>query len=105
MTTRRTFAAALGAGPLLLSPLHRALAQAAAYPSRPIQLVVGFPPGQASDVGARVVALRMSEELKQPVYVDNKVGAAGIRGIRTVPVCHTGFAPARLPVPFRTGLP
>lgn len=77
MTTRRGFTA-LAAGPLLLSPLQRALAQTESFPSRPIQMVVGFPPGQASDVGARVVAMRMGEELKQTVYVDNKVGAAGI---------------------------
>jgi tripartite-type tricarboxylate transporter receptor subunit TctC len=78
MTSRRAFTMALGAGPVLLSPMSQAFGQPAGYPSRPIQLVVGFPPGQASDVGARVVALRMSEELKQTVYVDNKIGAAGI---------------------------
>ncbi|MEJ7687367.1 MAG: tripartite tricarboxylate transporter substrate binding protein [Variovorax sp.] len=77
MTTRRAFAAALGAGPLMLSGFSRTFAQDK-FPSRPIQLVVGFPPGQASDVGARVVAMRMGEELKQSIYVDNKVGAAGI---------------------------
>jgi tripartite-type tricarboxylate transporter receptor subunit TctC len=74
MIRRRSFAAALGAAPLLGT---RAFAQET-YPSRPVQMVVGFPPGQASDVGARVVGIKLGEELHQTVYVENKVGAAGI---------------------------
>jgi len=48
------------------------------YPNHPIRLVVGFPPGQSSDVGARIVAARLSEDLGQSVFVDNKPGASGI---------------------------
>ena len=48
------------------------------FPSRPIRLVVGFPAGQSSDVGARIVAARLGEEMGQPVIVDNKPGASGI---------------------------
>ena len=47
-------------------------------PTEPIQLVVGFPAGQASDIGARLLAKAMADDLKQAVYVDNKPGATGI---------------------------
>lgn len=48
------------------------------YPSRPIRIVVGFPSGQAIDGVARYFAQKLSEELKQPVIVDNRAGASGI---------------------------
>lgn len=78
MISRRDFAKALAGAPLALAPLMRARAQGGPYPSRPIQLVVGFPPGQASDTVARLIAKSMSDVLKQPIFVNNKVGAAGI---------------------------
>ena len=78
MTSRRTITKALAFGSLTLPPLSSALAQQASYPNRTVQLVVGFPPGQASDVGARIVAGKIGEELKQTIYVDNRVGATGI---------------------------
>lgn len=48
----------------------------AEFPDRPIRLVVGFPAGGASDVAARAVAEKMSLQLKQPIIVENKPGAA-----------------------------
>lgn len=48
------------------------------YPNKPIRMVVGFPAGQASDATARLIALKMSDTLKQQVFVDNKPGASGI---------------------------
>lgn len=75
MLHRRSFAVALGTAPFAASSR---LARAAAYPKRPISILVGFPPGQASDIGARVIAARMGEELRQTVIVDNKPGAMGI---------------------------
>jgi tripartite-type tricarboxylate transporter receptor subunit TctC len=45
------------------------------YPSRPVRLVVGFPPGSSADITARVLGSRMSQTLGQQVVVENKPGA------------------------------
>ena len=50
------------------------------YPSRPIRLVVGFPPGGGTDVMARLVTPRMTEAWGQQVVIDNRAGATGIIG-------------------------
>jgi len=52
----------------------------AAYPEQPIRLIVGFPPGQATDLIARLAAKKLQDTLGQPVIVENKPGAAGIIG-------------------------
>lgn len=79
MTTRRTFTKAMALSPLMLSQFPGAFAQAK-YPTKQIQMVVGFPPGQSSDIGARMISKQMSEVLKQTVFVENKPGAATIIG-------------------------
>ena len=78
MTSRRTFTRALALAPLTLASTPGARAQQPGYPAHPIQLIVGYPAGNASDIGARLMALKMGEELKQTIYVDNKAGATGI---------------------------
>lgn len=56
----------------------------AAYPTHEIDLVVGYPPGGATDIVARVVAQHLSERLKKPVVVNNRPGASGMVGARAV---------------------
>src|SRR3954453_12223261 len=55
-------------------------AAAQSYPSRPITLIVPFPPGGSTDVGARIVADHMSRTLGQQVIVQNVSGAGGTTG-------------------------
>ena len=54
-----------------------ALASAQEFPSRPLRLVVGFPPGGGADGAARAVAQKLTESLGQAVVVDNRSGAGG----------------------------
>src|SRR5262245_89231 len=71
---RRTFLH-LTAGAALL-PLVSRMARAQAYPSRPLRLIVGFPPGGGADTVARIVAPWLSERLGQQVIIENRPGAS-----------------------------
>ena len=61
-----------------------ALAQTDAWPSRPIHLVVAYPPGGATDVAGRLLAEALGRRLGQPVIIDNRAGAGGTIGAQSV---------------------
>src|SRR6185503_5665443 len=61
-----------------------AAASAQDFPSKPIRLIVPFPPGGPNDIIARVVGQKMSELLKQQVVIDNRGGAGGALGTDVV---------------------
>ncbi len=65
----------LGVLTLTLCSAFNVLAQNAAYPAKPIRLLVGYAPGGATDIVARTIAAKLQESLGQPVIVENKPGA------------------------------
>jgi len=76
--SRRKFLRVAAAGPALMAASGRARAQA--YPSRPVTMIVPFPPGGLTDVLGRVLAAGMQAALGQTVVVENVGGASGSIG-------------------------
>lgn len=80
MSTNRRLATAALVGAALVAALPT-LAQTAAFPNKPMRIIVPYPAGGATDVSARLVAARLQEELKQNVIVENRPGASGNLGM------------------------
>lgn len=80
--TRRHLLALAAA--LCASAILPAQAQPAAWPAKPVKLVVGYAAGGATDVIARIVAVKLGEQLGQPVVVDNRAGANSNVGAEVV---------------------
>jgi tripartite-type tricarboxylate transporter receptor subunit TctC len=83
MTLRRRTLVQLGAAAAALPSLS-GVARAQAWPSRPVRIIVGFPPGGATDIQARLMGEWLTERLGQQFLVENKPGASGNIGTDTV---------------------
>lgn len=77
MTLTRTLRAAFGAALAATVAIAPCVAQAQDYPSKPIRLLIPFPPGGGTDFVSRVVATKLTETLKWQVVPENRPGASG----------------------------
>ena len=79
MTSRRTAICLIAMGISAIASIGSAAALD--YPTRPVRWVVGYPPGGATDIIARLIGQRLSERLGQQFVIENKAGAGGTTGI------------------------
>lgn len=75
---------ALGLAVVTATAMSSAVAQAPAWPTRPITIVVGYPPGGSTDLTGRTLAAELSTRLGVPVVIDNVGGAGGAIGAQKV---------------------
>jgi tripartite-type tricarboxylate transporter receptor subunit TctC len=83
MERRRRRFLQLGAGVVALPVVSR-VACAQTYPAQPVRMIVGYPPGNASDIITRMMAQSLSERLGQRFFVENRPGAGGTIGAEVV---------------------
>ena len=78
------------------------------YPNRPVRIIVPWPPGQATDIAARVVAEKLQQQLGQPFVADNRPGAGGSIGTdavaKAVPDGYTLLAASSGPISIMPNL-
>ena len=79
MINRRTFLLAAGAAGAL--PVLPEIARADTWPSRPVKVIVPYPPGGSTDITARLVMEKVAPLIGQPVVIDNRAGAGGNLGM------------------------
>ena len=72
------------AAALLLVPLSPAVVTAQAYPSKPVRVVIPWPPGGSNDIVGRMAAQKLTEATGQQFIVDNRGGASGVLGSEVV---------------------
>jgi len=77
--TRRTFITGASASGALLA--RYGVGRADTWPSRPVRIIVPYPPGGSSDITARVIGERLSQAFAQPFIVDNRPGGGGNIGM------------------------
>src|SRR3954469_18952836 len=98
----RTFTQWIAASALVAAMLAGLSAHAQDYPVRPIQVIVPFAGGSASDVVTRIILDRMSKSLGQPMIIDNRPGAGGntgtAAGAKSAPDGYTLIASGSGPV-------
>src|ERR1700738_3409015 len=82
MASRRTAICLIAIGISAIASIHGAAALD--YPTRPVRFVVGYPPGGATDILARLIGQRLSEKLGQQFVVENKPGAGNNIGTESV---------------------
>ena len=73
--------------------LHASGAAAQSWPSKPIRLMVPFPPGGSTDIVSRIVAQKLSERLGQAIVIENRGGGGGVRVVIAVVLSATRNSP------------
>ena len=93
---------------LFPAALYTTSAAAQAYPSKPVRMIIPFPPGGSNDVVGRMIAFQLSERLGKQVVVDNQGGAGGIIGTEAVarsqPDGHTLNLGGEMPQPLKSAM-